>query len=91
MGFFFSSSNFDLAIDNFKASLTGNLNPTWLQVWSNIRMGNAYDAKGDRSRAVSAYKRAEASSDNYDNAQDAVKKYLATPYDLKEKQTTAIK
>ena len=36
-------------------------------------MGNAYDAKGDRNRAVAAYKRAEALGDNYDNAQDAIK------------------
>jgi len=88
---FLEQRNFDLAIDNFKAALTGNLNPVWLSVWSNIKMGNAYDAKGDRTRAVAAYKRAEALGDNYDNAQDAVKKYQATPYDPKEIKNTAIK
>lgn len=87
---FLEQRNFDLAIDNFKAALGGNLNPAWLSVWSNIKMGNAYDAKGDRTRATAAYKRAENLGDNYDNAQDAVKKYLATPYDPKEKQTTAV-
>jgi tetratricopeptide (TPR) repeat protein len=81
--------NYDMAIDNFKASLSGNLSPTWLAVWSNIKMGNAYDAKGDRNRAVAAYKRAEALGDNYDAAQEAVKRYMATPYDPKEKQTVA--
>lgn len=86
---FLEQRNFDLAIDNFKAALSGNLNPAWLAVWSNIKMGNAYDAKGDRTRAVAAYKRAENLGDTYDNAQDSVKKYLATPYDPKEKQTTA--
>ena len=54
-------------------------------------MGNAYDAKGDRTRAVAAYKRAENLGDNYDNAQDSVKKYMANPYDPREKQTTAVK
>ena len=54
-------------------------------------MGNAYDAKGDRTRAVSAYKRAENLGDNYDNAQDSVKKYMATPYDPAEKATTAVR
>jgi aminopeptidase N len=88
---FLEQRNYDLAIDNFKASLSGNLNPPWLSVWSNIKMGNAYDAKGDRTRAVAAYKRAEALGDNYDNAQDAVKKYQATPYDPKEKLVTAVK
>ena len=87
---FLEQRNFDLAIDNFKAALGGNLNPAWLSVWSNIKMGNAYDAKGDRTRAVAAYKRAENLGDNYDKAQDSVKKYMATPYDPKEKQTTAV-
>lgn len=89
---FLEQRNFDLAIDNFKAALGGNLNPAWLSVWSNIKMGNAYDAKGDRTRAVAAYKRAEALGDNYDSAQEAVKKYMAAPFDPKEKQTaTAVR
>ncbi len=88
---FLEQRNYDLAVDNFKAVLGGNLRPQWLEVWANVKMGNAYDAKGDRARAVSAYKRAETSGENYDNVQDAVKKYLATPYDPHEKQTTAVK
>jgi hypothetical protein len=86
---FLEQRNYDLAIDNFKASLSGNLSPPWLSVWSNIKMGNAYDAKGDRNRAVAAYKRAADLGDNYDNAQEAVKRYQATPYDPKETKTTA--
>jgi aminopeptidase N len=89
---FLEQRNYDLAIDNFKATLSGNLRPAWLEVWANIKMGNAYDAKGDRTRAVAAYKRAEANGDDYDNAQEAVKRYMATPYDPKQKgTTTAIK
>jgi aminopeptidase N len=86
---FLEQRNYDLAIDNFKAVLGGDLRPEWLSVWANIKMGNAYDAKGDRARATAAYKRAEATGDNYDNAQAAVKRYQATPYDPKEKQATA--
>lgn len=88
---FLEQRNYDVAIDNFKAALSGNLSPPWLSVWSNIKMGNAYDAKGDRNRAIAAYKRAEGLGDNYDNAQEAVKRYQATPYDPKEKETTAIR
>jgi tetratricopeptide (TPR) repeat protein len=88
---FLEQRNFDLAIDNFKAALGGNLNPPWLSVWANIKMGNAYDAKGDRTRAVAAYKRGEALGDNYDNAQEAIKKYQANPYDPKESKATATK
>jgi tetratricopeptide (TPR) repeat protein len=88
---FLEQRNYDLAVDNFKAALGGNLSPAWLSVWSNIKMGNAYDGKGDRNRAVAAYKRAENLGDNYDNAQDSVKKFMATPYDPKEKEVTAVK
>ncbi|MGI9035738.1 MAG: M1 family aminopeptidase, partial [Pyrinomonadaceae bacterium] len=88
---YLTQRNYDLAVDNFKAALSGNLRPAWLGVWANVKMGNAYDAKGDRTRAVAAYKRAESSGDNYDDAQSAVKRYLATPFDPKEKQMTATK
>lgn len=84
--------NYDVAIDNFKAALgSGNIDPPWLSVWANIKMGNAYDAKGDRTRAVAAYKRAESDPSDYDSAQDAVKRYLGTPYDPRTQKNTATK
>ena len=92
---FLQQRNYDLAIDNFKAvealGAQGDARPAWLHVWSLIKKGNAYDAKGDRDRAKDAYEKASALGDNYDNAQDAVQKYKAAPYDPKEKpSTTAI-
>ncbi len=75
--------NYDPAIDNFKAALAGNLKPSWLEVWAHIKMGNAYDAKGDRTRATNEYNKAVDSGINYDNAQRAAKQFLATPYDPK--------
>lgn len=88
---FLEQRNYDLAIDNFKATIGGNVNPPWLEVWANIKMGNAYDAKGDRVRATAAYTRAQNSGDDYDNAQEAVKKYQANPYDPRQDKATAIK
>jgi tetratricopeptide (TPR) repeat protein len=76
--------NYDLAIDNFKVITQGDresARPQWIYVWSFIKLGNAYDAKGDRTRAVDAYKRAIDVGDNYDNAQEVAKKYMAEPYD----------
>ncbi len=92
---FLQQRNYDLAIDNFKAVRDlgdqGVARPAWLHVWSLIKMGNAYDAKGDHPRATDAYDKAAALGDNYDNAQDAVQKYKAKPYDPKEKtDTTAV-
>jgi tetratricopeptide (TPR) repeat protein len=92
---FLEQRNYDVAIDNFKAvqalGVQGDARPSWLYVWALIKMGNGYDAKGDRTRAMDAYTKAEALGDNYGNAQDSVKKYKATPFDPREKQTTAVK
>jgi tetratricopeptide (TPR) repeat protein len=75
--------NYDPAIDNFKAALAGNLRPTWIEAWARIKMGNAYDAKGDRARAVNEYNRALESDIDFDNSRKVAKTYLETPYDPK--------
>lgn len=82
--------NYDSAIDNFKVITQGiraNSRPAWLHVWAFIKMGNAYDAKGDRTRAMDAYQKAQELGDDYDGAMDAVKKYQGTPYDPKDRVT----
>jgi aminopeptidase N len=81
--------NWNLAIDNFQAALNGNMKPSWIAVWAHIKAGNAYDARGDRPRAVSEYKKAVQLGDNYDNAQKAAQRYIATPFDPKADQTQA--
>jgi aminopeptidase N len=92
---FLEQRNYDVAIENFKASrdlgAQGSARPQWLYVWSEIKMGNAYDAKGDRARATAAYGRAEKLGDDYDSAQDAIKNFQATPYDPRDKSATAIR
>ncbi|HEV8203980.1 MAG TPA: M1 family aminopeptidase [Pyrinomonadaceae bacterium] len=82
--------NWQPALDNLEASLIGNLKPSWIEVWAHIKRGNAYDAKGERTRAVSEYQKAIQSGIDYDNAQAIAKKYLATPYDPKADQTAAV-
>ena len=93
---FLEQRNYDLAIDNFKAveslGAQGEARPAWLHVWALIKKGNAYDAKGDRDRAVDAYNKAQALGDNYDNAQETIKKYQGKAYDPRDKpNTTAVK
>ncbi len=75
--------NYQLALDNFQAALDGNLKPSWIEAWARIKRGNAYDAKGDRGRAVTEYNKAVQTGISYDNAQAAAKQFLATPYDPK--------
>lgn len=75
--------NWQQALDNFEASLNGTLKPSWIEVWARIKRGNAYDAKGERNRAVLEYQKAIQSGIDYDNAQAIAKRYLATPFDPK--------
>jgi aminopeptidase N len=84
---FLEQRNWQLALDNLEASLIGNLKPAWIEVWAHIKRGNAYDARGDRNRAVAEYNKAVQSGIDYDNAQAAAKKYLASPYDPRATQT----
>jgi aminopeptidase N len=77
--------NYDPAIDSFKAAVESDAccRPSWVAVWGHIKMGNAYDAKGDRARAVNEYKKAVDTGIDFDNAQRAAQDYLKTPYDPK--------
>jgi aminopeptidase N len=84
---FLEQRNWQQALDNLEASLIGNLKPSWIEVWAHIKRGNAYDAKGERTRAMSEYNKAVQSGIDYDNAQAIAKKYLAAPYDPKASQT----
>ena len=56
-------------------------------MWAHIKRGNAYDARGDRNKAVYEYQKAVQSEIDYDNAQAVAKRFLATPYDPKATQT----
>ena len=82
--------NWAQALDNFDAALNGSLKPAWIEVWARIKRGNAYDAKGERNRAVSEYNKAVQSGINYDNAQATAQKYLATPFDPKASQSAEL-
>ncbi|HEU4386466.1 MAG TPA: tetratricopeptide repeat protein, partial [Blastocatellia bacterium] len=77
---FMEQRNWSRAKDAFSESLGGDLDPYWLEVWSYILRGNSYDAEGNRERAVAEYNKARESGNDYNGAQKAVEKYLATPY-----------
>ena len=87
---FLEQRNWQPALDNFVAALNGTLQPSWIEAWAHIKKGNAYDAKGERNRAVSEYNKAVQSGINYDNAQAVAKKFLATAYDPKAAQSAEL-
>jgi aminopeptidase N len=86
---FLEQRNYQQALDNFQAALDGTLRPSWIEGWARIKRGNAYDAQGDRARAVNAYNKAVQSGINYDNAQRAAQEYIKTPYDPRATQAQA--
>jgi aminopeptidase N len=81
---YFEQKNWQLALDNFQAALdSSSSKPAWIDAWAHIKRGNAYDAKGDRNKAVYEYNKALQTGSNYDNAQAVAKKFIETPFDPK--------
>ncbi len=81
---YFEQKNWQMALDQFQAALdAASSKPAWIDTWARIKRGNAYDAKGDRAKAVNEYQKAVQAGSDYDNAQALAKKYIATPYDPK--------
>ena len=79
---YIAQQNWDKAKDAFTQALAGDLEPSWVEVWSYIYKGNAYDAEGPegRERAVAEYKKGQQTNNNYNNAQRVIEKYLGQPY-----------
>lgn len=72
--------NWQKARDAFTEAVNGDLEPSWLEVWSYIKRGNAWDAEDNRDRAVAEYNKAKETGGNYNGAQQAIDKYLGQPY-----------
>lgn len=77
---YFEQKNYQKALDTFAEAQELDLQPRWVEVWSYIKRGQCYDALGNRDRAVAEYNKAAQTGDNYEGAQEEVKKYLAAPY-----------
>jgi len=72
--------NWQKARDAFTETVNGDLEPSWLEVWSYIKRGNAWDAEDNRDRAVAEYNKAKESGGTYNGAQQVAEKYLGQPY-----------
>ena len=83
---FFLQQNYQSAANEFRASLTGDLTPKWIEVWSHIYLGRIFDVSGQRERAVNEYTQAQRTRDDTQGAQDQVSKYLKDPYRTQSKE-----
>lgn len=72
--------NYPKAIDAFSDAVDGDGQPSWVAVWAHIKKGNAYDALGQRERAVAEYNKAVSQGSDYDGAQAAAQGFLGKPY-----------
>jgi hypothetical protein len=77
---FFALRNYQSALNAFRESLNGDLDPTWTEVWSHIYMGKIFDVTGQRDRAVNSYQQAVRTRDNTQGAVDEANQYLKEPY-----------
>lgn len=77
---YIAQRNWKKGLDAFEQTLSGNLRPDWVEVWSYIYSGNCWDMVGQRERAVAEYNKAISNGNNYDNAQETAKSYLAEPF-----------
>jgi tetratricopeptide (TPR) repeat protein len=80
---FFLQNNYQSAANEFRESLSGDLDPKWTEVWAHIKLGNIFDVSGQRDRAVNEYNLAIRTRDNTQGAQEEAAKYLKTPYERK--------
>jgi tetratricopeptide (TPR) repeat protein len=68
------------AVNKYREALNGDLEPSWIAVWSHLNMGKIFDTTGQRQRALNEYRLAKQTKDNNRGAQDEVDKYRQSPY-----------
>jgi Peptidase family M1 domain len=78
---YFMQQSWQSAINEFRESLNGDLDPKWTEVWAHINMGRIYDISSSRDRAVNEYNLAIRTKDDTQGAQAEAAKLLKTPYE----------
>jgi aminopeptidase N len=77
---FWEQSNLQSAANSFRDALTGDKDPSWIEVWSYIYLGKIYDILGQRQRAMAEYNKALNTKDDTFGAQAEAKKYLSMAF-----------
>jgi tetratricopeptide (TPR) repeat protein len=84
---FFLQRNYQSSANAYRASIDGDGEPRWTEVWSHIQLGKIFDITGQRERAIGQYRQATQTNDNTFGALEEARKYLQKAYERpKEKQ-----
>ncbi|MBZ5631599.1 MAG: peptidase M1 [Acidobacteriia bacterium] len=78
---YFLQGNYQAAANEFRAALSGDLEPKWTEVWAHINIGKIYDITDQRDRAVNEYKLAQRTKDNTQGALEEAQKYINAKFE----------
>jgi aminopeptidase N len=78
---FFLQHNYQAAANAYRASLNGDGEPRWTEVWCHVQLGKIFDLTGQRERATNEYRQALQTNDNTQGALDEARKYLQKPFE----------
>jgi tetratricopeptide (TPR) repeat protein len=77
---YFHQRNYQAAEDAFRSALSGDGLPTWIEVWSDLQLGEIFDVSGQRDRAINQYREAIETHDDTSGAVTLASEYLKHPY-----------
>ncbi|MGB7609226.1 MAG: M1 family aminopeptidase, partial [Candidatus Sulfotelmatobacter sp.] len=77
---FFLQRNYQSSANSYRASINGDGEPRWTEVWSHIQLGKIFDITGQRERAINEYRQAIQTNDDTFAALEEARKYLAKAY-----------
>jgi aminopeptidase N len=78
---YFLQGNYQAAANEYRESLSGDLEPAWTEVWAHINLGKIYDITDQRDRAVNEYKLAQRTKDNTQGALEEAQKYINAKFE----------
>jgi len=78
---FFFQRNYQSSANAYRASIDGDGDPRWTEVWSRIQLGKIFDITGQRERAINEYRQATQTNDNTFGALEEARKYLQKAYE----------
>jgi tetratricopeptide (TPR) repeat protein len=78
---FFLQRNYQAAANSYRASINGDGDPHWTEVWSHVELGKIFDITGQRERAINEYRQAIQTNDDTFGALEEARKYLQKAFE----------